>query len=230
MKKNKILLFLFAVSLFFSTGFLKKTNTVEDKWKRNIGADFTGISDLSEYEVKFTYTGYTTFYGTPEECPIRKNGEVVLSGSLKGIENVGRYDNILYRGVLQLYINMDICSAKRLPNGEDKLCGMTVTGLGNVMTKLEIFPDGQNNARSAYIQFEYDSTKHGKFGRSVVGDCDHKQMVEEEKMVPNNTIAAIFNGLELPMLTNNRTLHVGRYAEKNSEGGATIVEVLRKVR
>ena len=122
MKKNKIILFLFAIPLFFSTGFLKKTNTVEDKWKRNIGADFIGISDLSEYEVRFTYTGYRSFYGGPPECLVNPNGKVVLTGLLKGVENVNPDDDIVYSGVLQLDINMDICSAKRLSNGEDKLC------------------------------------------------------------------------------------------------------------
>ncbi len=47
-------------------------------------------------------------------------------------------------------------------------------------------------------------------------------------MVPNKTIASIFNGRDLPMLT-NRTLRVGRYVETGS-GNETVVEVLRKVR
>jgi hypothetical protein len=52
-------------------------------------------------------------------------------------------------------------------------------------------------------------------------------MNEEEDMVPNKTIASIFNGYELPMLK-TRTLRVGRYAV-SGESGETVVEVLRKL-
>lgn len=226
MKKNKIILLLFSVPLFFSTGFLKKTIIVKDKWS-HVSTELRGnnhienSSSFSEYEVQIAYTGYTALYGSPEDCQIRKNGKVVLRGLLSGNENVSRDDPVLYTGVLQLSIDMDICSAMRV-NGEDKLCSMTVKGSGPVKTELEIDPA----AGYGYIKIKYDSTL-GKFQRSVVGTCDHTQLVEEEKMVPNETIASIFNGKELPMHT-NRTLRIGRYID-SSDGGETVVEVLRKV-
>lgn len=226
MKKDKLILLLFSPALFLSAGFLNKTNTVNDKWKHTLNDNFTvtaksgGKNILSEYEVRLTFTGYTSLYGTAADCPIRKNGTVVLTGSLSGDETVDTDNDIVYTGILQLTIDMDICSAKRLPNGEDKLCGMTVTGSGPVKTELEI----QYDHRGGYIKIKYDTTL-GVFKKSVVGDCDHKELIEEENMVPNETIASVFNGTPLPMLT-NRTLKKGTYVEAG-DAGKMAIEVLR---
>ena len=226
MKKNKISLLLFVLPVFLSTSFLKEPNTVEDTW-RHESTEFRGNNhpqnsgSLSEYEVQITYTGYTALYGSLEDCQIRKNGKVVLSGLLSGNENVDQDDPVLYTGILQLSVDMDICSAMRV-NGEDKLCSMTVKGSGPVKTELEI----DSSAGYGYIKIKYDVTL-GKFERSVVGTCDHKQLVEEENMVPNESIADIFNGRELPMLK-DRTLLVRKYVEKDGDF-ETVVEVLRKV-
>lgn len=181
----------------------------------------------STYEVRISHTGYTSFHGTPQDCPIRSNGTVILSGQLSGEEAVSPEDDIVYTGVLQLTIDMDICSAKRLANGEDKLCGMRVKGSGKVNVELAIYSDGQGNARDAYIKFNH-SPKLGVFERSVAGDCDAAQMAEEKDMVPDKTIASIFNGRDLPMLT-NRKLITGRF-EETDDGNVTVVEVIRKIR
>jgi hypothetical protein len=224
MKRYKTILLLSVVPLFLSNGFFKKTYRVEDKC-RYISTQFRDYNhsinsgNLSEYEVVITYTGYSTLYGSIDYCQIRKNGKVVLRGMLSGNENAGPDDPILYTGVLQLSIDMDICSIMRV-NGDDKWCSMTVTGSGPVKTELEL----DASAGYGYIKISYNSNL-GKFQKSVVGTCDHIQLVEEENMVPDKTIASIFNGKELRMLT-NRTLRVGRYVE--TDGGVeTVVEVLR---
>jgi hypothetical protein len=178
-------------------------------------------ASVTVYEVRLTYTGYTSLYGTPAGCPIRTNGKVVLCGLLSGAENVDAGDDIDYRGVLQLDIDMDICSVKRLPNGEDRLCGIRVLGAGAVKTELEI----QSDQRGGYAKIEDESQE---FIKMAFGDCDNQQLIEEKDMIPIKTIASIFNGKDLPMLT-NRTLRIGRYVE-TSNAGETVVEVLRKIR
>ncbi|HVT85763.1 MAG TPA: hypothetical protein VHD35_11205 [Chitinophagaceae bacterium] len=215
MKNYKTILFLFIIPLFLSTGFLKKMNGVDHKNKSG---------NISSYEVKLTFTGYTSLYSSNplQDCDIRKNGRVILSGVLSGQENVDPDDDIEYTGVLQDSIDMDICSVKRLSNGEDEFCYMTVTGSGPVKTELKIYSDGQNNARGSYIQIEYNSTL-GKFNRKVVGNCDPNEMVEEENMVPNKTIASIFNGAELPI--NTRTLKRGATYVENGPSGKLEIEV-----
>lgn len=175
---------------------------------------------MAIYEIKLTYKGYTTFYVGPPECPISSNGEVSLTGLVSGNEKVNQDDDIMYRGKLQLDINMDICSVKRLANGEDKFCGMTVIGSGMVEVELKV----QFDARGGYIQME---NKTGNFLKTVFGSCDAAEMSEEQTMVPNKTIASIFNGYELPELT-NRTLIVGRYV-MTGDAGETVIEILRKV-
>ncbi len=181
---------------------------------------------LSTYEMRISHTGYTSFYGTPEDCPIRSNGTVILSGLLSGDEAVSPEDDIVYTGIMQLNIDMDICSAKRLANGEDKLCGMRVKGSGKVNVELVIYSDGEGNPRGAYIKFNH-SPNLGKFEGSVLGDCDGAQMAEEKGMIPSKTIASIFNGRDLPMLT-NRTLIPGSFVE-DDEGNVTVVQVIRKI-
>ncbi|MBS1918992.1 MAG: hypothetical protein JST17_01950 [Bacteroidetes bacterium] len=184
---------------------------------------------LSEYEVRFTHTGYTLLHGTLADCQIRSNGKVVLSGILKGEESGEADDPVLYLGKLHLDIDMDICSAKRLANGEDKLCGMRVTGNGTVNVELELSDSSTNQA--SYIKINYDTTL-GRFQKTVNGDCDHAQMVEEEKMVPDKTIATIFNGRELPMITTRSLsgLVIGRRYIERDGNNETIVELLRKIR
>ena len=186
-----------------------------------VNDDFRG-GNLSVYEVRFTYTGYTTFFGTPSDCPIRPDGKVVLTGLLAGAENVPSDDDISYRGTLQLDIDIDICSSKETGgNPPSVFCGITVIGSGPVKTDLEIYFD----QRGGYIQTENES---GRFMKNVSGSCDQREINDELNMVPNKTIASIFNGLDLPMLK-NRTLLVGRYVE-SADQGEIVVEVLRKVR
>jgi hypothetical protein len=120
---------------------------------------------------------------------------------------------------------MDICSAKRLPSGEDRLCSIRTLGCGEVKTELEIYSSGQDSARGGYVKIQDDTNE---FVRLATGDCDNTQVMEEQGMIPNKTIAAIFNGAELPMLT-TRTLRVGRYVERG-DAGEIVVEVLRVVR
>jgi len=186
-----------------------------------------GISDpaviqkAKVYEVRLTHTGFTTFFTGPGDCPIRSTGVVILTGLLFGIEDVSGDDDIEYRGTLHLTMDMDLCSVKR-EGGEDKLCGMRVIGSGPVEAILKINYD----QRGGYIKFE---NKGGPFLRSVTGTCDIPQMDEEETMIPNRTMASIFNGRDLPMLI-NRTLSVGRLVEDDGEGNVTVVEVLREIK
>jgi hypothetical protein len=185
----------------------------------------TSGRNVAVYEVRLTYTGYTTFYGGPPDCAVRTNGKVILTGLLSGAEDVDPADDISYTGVLQLDIDMDICSAKRLPNGEDRLCSIRTLGCGEVKTELEIYSNGQDSARGGYVKIQEDTNE---FVRLATGDCDNTQVMEEQGMIPNKTIAAIFNGAELPMLT-SRTLRVGRYVERG-DAGEIVVEVLRVVK
>jgi hypothetical protein len=208
MKKYEIFLFLFILP-FLSTSFTGPT--VHD-------------NDLAEYEVRFTFTGYIPANGGVENCKVNEKGKATLSGILKGNENAGEDDPVLYTGTLQISVNIDICSIRREANGEDKFCTMTVTGSGPVNTELELDP----TAGYGYIKIKYDPSL-GKFTRSVSGSCDQFQMSEEQKMIPNETAAAIFNGRELPMLT-ERTLRKKQYPSDKGAESETVVEVLRKIR
>ncbi len=180
-----------------------------------------GGRNLKAYEVRFTHTGFTTFFGGPSECPIRANGKVVLYGIVYGAENVPADDDINYLGTLQLDMDIDICSVDGQGDNAN-LCSMRAIGSGQVNTTLDIYFD----ARGGYVKIENKSIN---FLRSITGTCGHEQMVEEKGMIPNKTIATIFNGRDLPMLT-NRTLTLGRFVEDDGEGNVTVVEVLRVIK
>ena len=214
MNRNKIITLTAVTLIFLTTGFTKLNRQTKNS-----------PNAIAVYEVRLTHTGYTSLGGKLEDCPIRSNGTVVLTGRLEGEESGDRYDPVLYTGVLQIDIDMDICSIKRLANGEDRFCGMRVKGNGPVKVELQTSDTITN--QETWIKIRYDTTM-GNFTKSVNGDCDLAEMSEEQIMVPNETIASIFNGRGLPKLT-NRTLRVGRYVETD-DGNVTVVEVLRKVR
>lgn len=208
MKKEKTILILFLVPLFLLTSSLN----IERK-----------KCNLTSHEVEFTFTGNVALYGTPKDCGLFSPDTVTLKGLLSGDESVhpGPYDPVVYAGVLHINIKMAICNVKRV-NGEDQFCTMTVNGNGPVKTELEI----DTAAGYGYIKIDYDSTKLGAFTRHVYGTCDPQEMKEEEDNVPNNTIAAIFNGLELRSLKNTPKLRIGTYTE-SGPGGKTVVKVIR---
>lgn len=184
--------------------------------------DDCSYENLSIYEVQFTYVGTLTFYGDAADCNINL-GAVVLFGLLSGYEKVSSYDDVVYNGVLTLGMDIDICSLNAIedPQGGYPPCVISVVGRGLVKTELKIRFDH----RGGYIKIE-DET--GNFRSEVFGSCDQEQIDEEKDMVPNRTIASVFNGTDLPQLT-ERTLRVGTYSESDGEN-VIIFEVIRKIR
>lgn len=217
MKKEKTILILFIVPLFLSTSFL---NINRKKY------------NFTSHEVEFTFTGNVALYGTPKDCGLFSPDTVTLKGVLSGNENFivkKEYEPVVYTGVLHLNIKMAVCNVRREKNGEDKWCTMTVNGEGPVITELMI----DTAAGYGYIKIDYDSTSPklanlGKFKKRVYGTCDPAEMKEEEDInVPNNTIAAIFNGHELRCLKNSPILHKGKYLPESGPDGTIVVDVIR---
>ena len=228
MKNYHLIYLLPVISLFISASHNHFGETGISSRNYQMASPGKSGDPTTVYRVRLTFTGSTSLAGNSSECPIG-NGKVVLSGLLEGSEFVGDADDMYYEGILNLEIkNMDICSIKRLPNGEDKFCSITVTGSGKVKTTLEIYSDGGDRVRGAYVKIENDSTLHGRFTRNVGGTCDTEQTNEERKMVPNETIASVFNGRDLPMLR-TRTLRIGSYTDRSGDG-VTVVEVLERIR
>jgi len=211
MKKEKIILFSLISSILISTGFIEKKK-VEDKSR----------STFTSHEVEFKFIGNTALYGTPKDCGILSPDTVVLKGILSGEERVVKDDFVTYRGVLQLSIKMAVCNVIRV-NGEDKWCIMTVTGSGPVETELNL--DTAAHEGYGYINIEYKPTL-GAFSKNVHGTCDPQEMKEEEdNNVPNNSIASVFNGLELRSLKKVPKLQPGIYPPDSGPNGTITVKV-----
>ena len=225
----------FWVNLNNAIGGIIENQTAIITLMRNLARDPRLSGNGAIYDVEINYIGYASFSATPAECGIRSNGAVTLTGQLAGVENLKSDDDMVYRGTLQMFINIDVCSMDRKPNSdEDRLCSFTVYGSGKVITELKINYDtgyGVDSTivyegRGGYIQIE---NKDGRFRRTVEGDCEAQQIDEEWMMVPNKTIASIFNGKELPMLV-LRTLQPGTYTDTDDQGNITRVRVIRKIR
>ena len=173
------------------------------------------------YEVRFTFTGFTSFLGGLKDCPVRPNGKVIMTGLLTGREKVTADEDITYTGTLQMDMDLDICTAS--VDDFNDTCRITVIGSGLVPAELKISFDG----RGAYIILGKASDR---FMKNVSGTCDKGQIDEERTMVPDKTIASVFNGTDLAMLV-NRTLRVGRYVQLGDDDEIEIVvEVLRKIK
>jgi hypothetical protein len=140
---------------------------------------------------------------------------------MSGSKDLEPDDDMSYTGNLQLDIDIDICSTKQGLNGVDEFCSMTVMGGGIVKAELEIYYD----QRGGYINIE---DENNEFIKLVFGSCNKNEMYDEQDMVPNKSIASVFNGIDLLMLT-DRTLQVGRYVER-VDGSEMIVEVLRVIK
>src|SRR5205823_3309737 len=116
---------------------LRNSNSAGGNNKGN-SAGSNNNTNLSVYEVRLTYRGYTSLYPDISPCRIRSDGKVILSGLLRGDENADPDDPVLYIGLLNLEIDMDVCSAVTVeaPGGGYPNCGMTVRGSGQVQTEL----------------------------------------------------------------------------------------------
>ena len=215
MQHFRLITLLPIVTLFLS-------GSVENNRYRKLFFAGSVLTDTSIYDVRFSFTGYQSFNGDATDCPIRPSGTVVLKGMLKGLEELSGTDDVSYSGILQLDMDIDICSAKG--EGDNaKPCSITVTGSGLVKTELEIYYAG----RGGYIQIK-DTTSRG-FRKNAGGTCEPGEINEERQMIPLKTIATIFNGLELPML-NQRTLRAGPPQTLRIGDGQLVVHVIRKIR
>lgn len=193
-----------------------------------------GPVNNSVYEIHLSYKGNILVDGDPKNCKgMRPNGETRIYGYLKGNENVGRFDPIRYTGVCLFTINMDICTVDRNSNGEDEFCVLQVTYVGDVTVDLEI---DSTTEQGGYIKIAEKPGLLSPLLKKVSGSCTSKLIAGEYQNVPDNCVAAVFNGRQLSMLIDVatgrplKTLKVGEYREKDEEGNITRLKVLRKVR
>ena len=100
-----------------------------------------------------------------------------------------------------------------------------VNGSGKVYTELELKYGSNTESRGGYIKIE---NKDGQFIRKVRGNCNAQEIDEEWTMIPNKSIASVFNGYEFSMLT-TRTLRTGVYTDTDKFGNTTVLQVLRKI-
>ena len=84
-------------------------NALEDDRQR---ADRHGRHAAS-YEVRFSFQGHLGSLASAPDCPVRRDGKAVMSGILAGVETVPEGDDIAYRGVLRLEVDLDLCEVAR---------------------------------------------------------------------------------------------------------------------
>ena len=178
--------------------------------------DDLSAAGLSTYEVRFTFRGFTGSLESAPDCPVRRDGIVVMTGLLSGNERVPRDEDITYRGVLQFDANLDLCDAREARPGEHELCSISVAGSGAMEVELEAY----TASRGGYVKVE--KAPGASFVSALWGSCDASLIAEERKTFPDDSQAAIFNGLDTATPT---PLRVGKYVQEK-----VVIEVLRVVR
>jgi hypothetical protein len=140
-----------------------------------------------------------------------------MTGQVAGLEAVPRDEDIVYTGIMQLKVNIDLCEATRdAGSSEDRLCFLTVVGGGPVSVELTVYADD----RGGYITTEQAK---GPFSATVTGNCGQDTIDAEQEAFPDNSMANAFNGTELPLPSG--PLRVVQYQEE----GLTM-DVVRVVR
>jgi len=173
------------------------------------------VGRMPTYEVRFTYTGFTGAMASAQDCPVRRNGKVAMTGLVSGSENVAATDDIEYTGTLQLEADIDLCETTGLDD-QARLCSIRVIGGGPVRVELSVYADN----RGGYIK---SSKAPGNWWSNIFGSCDAQQINEERSAFPDNSYANSFQGDEFPLPSG--PLKKGKYAR-----GELLVEVLRVVR
>ena len=171
--------------------------------------------NAAAYEVRFSFEGHLGSLSNAPDCPVRRNGKAVMTGTVYGVEKVPADDDITYIGVLRLDVDIDLCEATRV-GGEDKLCKITVVGGGPMNVELAVYADD----RGGYVKA---TRATGVFGARTEGTCGTTANDEELKAFPNDSMANPFNGTELALPSG--PLRVGRYANEEA-----VLEVLKIVR
>jgi hypothetical protein len=172
-------------------------------------------ANAAVYEVRFSFTGHTGSLANAPDCPVRRNGTAVMTGTLWGIEQVPAGDDIVYHGVLRLDVDIDLCEA-RTDTDKYELCKITVVGGGPMDVEFAVYFDD----RGGYVK---SKRAKGVFGARAEGSCGAAQNNEELKAFPDNSRANPFDGTDINITSG--PLRVGRYANEEA-----VFEVLRVVR
>jgi hypothetical protein len=167
------------------------------------------------YEVRFTFDGHLGSLSNAPDCPVRRNGRVVMTGQVAGLEVVPFGDDVVYHGVLQLDVDIDLCEGTG-EGSSARLCAISVAGGGPVNVELSVYFDD----RGGYVTA---TQAKGPFAAKAGGTCGQEAIDAERDAFPDDSMANIFNGIDLPLPSG--PLRVGRYAEEN-----VAMEVVRVVR
>lgn len=170
----------------------------------------------SVYEVRLSYVGSTGFMEGAPDCPVRRNGKVVLTGLVSGYDRVKSEDDIRYTGTLASTFDIDLCENRR-DGGIDRLCGITVVAGGPLNAELLVY----EGDRGGYIKAT--QVQPARWRAVMFGSCEPSDIADERTQFPDDSIANIFNGHDLPLRSG--PLQPGQYRQ-----GAVLVEVLRVVR
>jgi hypothetical protein len=125
---------------------------------------------LAEYQVAFTYIGYTGLVDGYPNCAVKTDGTDSLTGNLTGYESPDPDEDIVYTGTLKRVTAMDICETKgrNRPadiDDEQVWCEGTLTGSANMRVSLTVYGEAD---RGAWLKTRPDT---GRATSAVSGNC-----------------------------------------------------------
>lgn len=141
------------------------------------------IPTEAAYAVEFKLTGYTGLVDGYPHCAVNPAGTDVLTGIVMGREDVGRAEDVTYRGTLMRLTAIDFCETRGKTgpdDGERVWCAATLIGTSTMKVSIEVYGEA---GRGAWVKTEHD---RGPFTRSVTGSCYSPDQLLWEKEYPGS--------------------------------------------
>ncbi|RPJ85839.1 MAG: hypothetical protein EHM18_09275, partial [Acidobacteria bacterium] len=134
--------------------------------------------DISEIEVRLTFTGFRSLYANCEQedvCPgLYRGGSDVVEGIVRTVDGLDPSDDeVVYQGVLKRRTNVGICDVQMRDGHEDEhdWCVMVLSGTQDVEVRLGV---GTHEGEGASVTL---TPVPGRVTVSVTGACDKETEV-----------------------------------------------------
>jgi hypothetical protein len=121
------------------------------------------------YAVELTFVGYTGLIEGYPDCNVNPKGYDTMTGILVGREDVGRNEDVEYRGTLLRVTAIDFCGVRgrRGPNDDERVsCAASLVGTSSMSVTLAVYGE---EGRGGYLNAEHDG---GPFTGELTGSCE----------------------------------------------------------
>ncbi len=110
-----------------------------------------------------------------------------LVGQLRGNEPTRTSQDVVYRGTLRRTTGVNFCHHRRLPNGDEVPCGISIAGSGSFDVELTVYAEQRRGGTLHVRRATVDSSR-------VTGTCDPLEMAHLQSTYDTGDTAGSPNG------------------------------------